>query len=129
MTILKTFGGCFLVLRKLLLVSFCVVVWVLFSVFSIFCITSLVSATPRNHPFGRPTFSSLWNDSVLHVYLDIFEPSLSSLPGYVFLTIIYPMFRSPDDNENVNGAFLAGYGRFPFNKNSCRSLKFWITCQ
>ena len=30
-------------------VSFCVVVWVLFSVFSIFCITSLVSATPRNH--------------------------------------------------------------------------------
>ena len=41
--------GCFLVLRKLLFVSFCVVVWVLFSVFSIFCITSLVSATPRNH--------------------------------------------------------------------------------
>ena len=41
--------GCFLVLRKLLLVRFCVVVWVLFSVFSIFCITSLVSATPRNH--------------------------------------------------------------------------------
>ena len=39
----------FLVLRKLLLVRFCVVVWVLFSVFSIFCITSLVSATPRNH--------------------------------------------------------------------------------
>ena len=37
-------------LRKLLFVSFCVVVWVLFSVFSIFCITSLVSATPRNHP-------------------------------------------------------------------------------
>ena len=27
------------------------VVWVLFSVFSIFCITSLVSATPRNHRF------------------------------------------------------------------------------
>ena len=43
--------GCFLVLRKLLFVSFCVVVWVLFSVFSIFCITSLVSATPRNHPY------------------------------------------------------------------------------
>ena len=42
-------SGCFLVLRKLLLVSFCVVVWVLFSVFSIFCITSLVSVTPRNH--------------------------------------------------------------------------------
>ena len=41
--------GCFLVLQKLLLVRFCVVVWVLFSVFSIFCITSLVSATPRNH--------------------------------------------------------------------------------
>ena len=41
--------GCFLVLRTLLFVSFCVVVWVLFSVFSIFCITSLVSATPRNH--------------------------------------------------------------------------------
>ena len=46
-----TYIGCFLVLRKLLLVSFCVVVWVLFSVFSIFCITSLVSATPRNHPY------------------------------------------------------------------------------
>ena len=46
----KTENGCFLVLRKLLFVSFCVVVWVLFSVFSIFCITSLVSATPRNHP-------------------------------------------------------------------------------
>ena len=45
------FWGCFLVLRKLLFVSFCVVVWVLFSVFSIFCITSLVSATPRNHRF------------------------------------------------------------------------------
>ena len=42
--------GCFLVLWKLLFVSFCVVVWVLFSGFSIFCIMSLVSATPRNHP-------------------------------------------------------------------------------
>ena len=46
----KTSLGCFLVLRKLLFGSFCAVVWVLFSVFSIFCITSLVSATPRNHP-------------------------------------------------------------------------------
>ena len=36
-------------LRKLLFVSFCVVVWVLFSVFSIFCITSLVSAK-NPHP-------------------------------------------------------------------------------
>ena len=55
------FFGCFLVLRKLLFVSFCVVVWVLFSVFSIFCITSLVSATPRNHPFfkGSAFFSNL----------------------------------------------------------------------
>ena len=44
-----TYVTAFLVLRKLLFVSFCVVVWVLFSVFSIFCITSLVSATPRNH--------------------------------------------------------------------------------
>ena len=43
-------NGFFLVLRKLLLVRFCVVVWVLFSVFSILCITSLVSATPRSHP-------------------------------------------------------------------------------
>ena len=50
--------GCFLVLRKLLLVSFCVVVWVLFSVFSIFCITSLVSATPRNHQKRRGGFLS-----------------------------------------------------------------------
>ena len=31
--------GCFLVLRKLLFVSYCFVVWVLFSVFSVFCIT------------------------------------------------------------------------------------------
>ena len=45
----KTQKGVFLGVRKLLFVSFCVVVWVLFSVFSIFCITSLVSATPRNH--------------------------------------------------------------------------------
>ena len=58
--------------------------------------------------FDSPTFSSLSNDSVLQVYLDISEPSLSSLPGYVFLSIIYPLFRSPHDNENVNGAFLAG---------------------
>ena len=50
-----TIFGCFLVLRKLLFVSFCVVVWVLFSVFSIFCITSLVSATPRNHPIFSVT--------------------------------------------------------------------------
>ena len=32
--------GCFLVLWKLLLVRFCVVIWILFSVFSAFCITS-----------------------------------------------------------------------------------------
>ena len=51
-------SGCFLVLRKLLLVSFCVVVWVFFSVFSIFCITSLVCATPRNHrDSGEKSFS------------------------------------------------------------------------
>ena len=50
--------GCFLVLRKLLFVSFCIVVWVMFSVFSIFCITSLVSATPRNHHIvRRPLFT------------------------------------------------------------------------
>ena len=34
-----TSHGCFLVLRKLLFVSYCFVVWVLFSVFSVFCIT------------------------------------------------------------------------------------------
>ena len=56
--------GCFLVLRKLLFVSFCVVVWVLFSVFSIFCITSLVSATPRNHPnFDELVILSSYSDS------------------------------------------------------------------
>ena len=32
--------GCFLVLWKLLLVRFCVVIWILFSAFSVFCITS-----------------------------------------------------------------------------------------
>ena len=51
--------GCFLVLRKLLSVRFCVVVWVLFSVFSIFCITSLVSATPRNHQIKWMTKKTL----------------------------------------------------------------------
>ena len=39
------FLGCFLVLRKPLLVSFCVVVWVLFSVF---CFTSFGDHTIRN---------------------------------------------------------------------------------
>ena len=57
--------GCFLVLRKLLFVSFCVVVWVLFSVFSIFCITSLVSATPRNHQKLR---AALYNKSGQSLY-------------------------------------------------------------
>ena len=37
---LTPFSGCFLVLWKPLLVHFCVVVWVLFSVISVFCITS-----------------------------------------------------------------------------------------
>ena len=32
--------GCFLVLWKLLLVRVCVVIWILFSAFSVFCITS-----------------------------------------------------------------------------------------
>ena len=40
--------GCFLVLRKPLLVSFCVVVWVLFSVFWIFCFTSFGDQTIRS---------------------------------------------------------------------------------
>ena len=40
--------GCFLVLRKPLLVRYCVEVWVLFSVFSIFCITSFGDRTIRN---------------------------------------------------------------------------------
>ena len=71
--------------------------------------------------FDSQTFSSSSNDSVLHVYLDASEPSLSSLPGCVFLATIYPMFRSPDDNENVKGAFLACYGRIPFNRNSVGS--------
>ena len=38
----------FLVLRKLLLVSYCVVVWVLFGVFLCFCIMSLVIAPIPN---------------------------------------------------------------------------------
>ena len=38
---LTRFSGCFLVLWKPLLFHFCVVVWELFSVISIFCITSL----------------------------------------------------------------------------------------
>ena len=67
--------GCFLVLRKLLSVRFCVVVWVLFSVFSIFCITSLVSATPRNHHSftvraGDTVLSRVYQFKYLGVKLD-----------------------------------------------------------
>ena len=35
-------AGCFLELRKPLLIHFCVEMWVLFSIFSIFCITSVI---------------------------------------------------------------------------------------
>ena len=79
--------GCFLVLRKLLLVSFCVVVWVLFSVFSIFCITSLVSATPRNHPsFWGLNSKSAWNQSLS------LSPLLSFFVNIVFVVIIIVIF-------------------------------------
>ena len=44
--------SCFLVLRKLLLVRFCFVVWVLFRVFSIFCNTVFVN---RVHPQHQET--------------------------------------------------------------------------
>ena len=80
--------------------------------------------------FDSPTFSSLSNDSVLQVYLDISEPSLSSLPGYVFLSIIYPLFRSPHDNENVNGAFLAGLWALSIQRKVRglpRFLQVWAT--
>ena len=40
---------CFLVVRKLLLVCFCVVVWVLFSVFPIFSMTSFGDCTRPQH--------------------------------------------------------------------------------
>ena len=74
--------GCFLVLRKLLFVSFCVVVWVLFSVFSIFCITSLVSATPRNHH----CFPYLIN-CYMHVYIICYVPVLHALQFFWSWTI------------------------------------------
>ena len=73
------FIGCFLVSRALLFVSFCVVVWVLFSVFSIFCITSLVSATPRNHRFIHE----------LHCFLLFITSVLNRI------IIIIASFRSP----------------------------------
>ena len=44
---LTPFSGCFLVLWKPLLVDFCVVVWVLFSVISVFCIASLMHKMAR----------------------------------------------------------------------------------
>ena len=44
---LTPFSGCFLVLWKPLLVHFCVVVWVLFSVISVFCIASLLHKMAR----------------------------------------------------------------------------------
>ena len=68
-----SFYGCFLVLRKLLLVSFCVVVWVLFSVFSIFCITSLVSATPRNHPFYTVLSKVIQSSELISSYCNFFS--------------------------------------------------------
>ena len=57
--IVLAFLGCFLVLRKALLVSFCVVVWVLFLVFFFFFFfhfLHLVIATPRNCPFLLDSF-------------------------------------------------------------------------
>ena len=42
-------GWCFLVLRWLLLVRFCVVVWVFFSVFSVCCITSFGDCARPQH--------------------------------------------------------------------------------
>ena len=44
---LTPFSGCFLVLWKPLLVHFCVVVWVLFSVISVFCIASSMHKMAR----------------------------------------------------------------------------------
>ena len=44
---LTPFSGCFLVLWKPLLVHFCVVVWVLFSVISVFCIESSMHKMAR----------------------------------------------------------------------------------
>ena len=41
--------GCFFVMRKLLLVSYCYLVWILFSVFLIFCITSFCGCTRPQH--------------------------------------------------------------------------------
>ena len=41
--------GCFLVLWKPLLVRFCLVVWVLFGAFSIFCMTSFGVCTRPQH--------------------------------------------------------------------------------
>ena len=80
-SILLPHKGCFLVLRKLLLVSFCVVVWVLFSVFSIFCITSLVSATPRNYPHkGEPKLWWAASATASHFKITQFLHKNSSAP-------------------------------------------------
>ena len=49
----------FLVLRKLLLVSYCVVVWVLFGVFLCFCITSFGDCTCPQHQ--ETAHYKVWN--------------------------------------------------------------------
>ena len=52
-------GSRFFVLRKPLLVRFCVVVWVFFSVFSIFCITSFGDC-------NRPQYqTAVWKVEIL----------------------------------------------------------------
>ena len=82
------FNGCFLVLQKLLLVSFCVVVWVLFSVFSIFCITSLVSATPRNHRFNGAFFAlRLGGGGGLYMEGLIFGILRSGIPDFLIVFV------------------------------------------
>ena len=86
-----TVSGCFLVLRTLLFVSFCVVVWVLFSVFSIFCITSLVSATPRNHPVSHPM-----NFIQSIIFMQSWRPNHNLLVSFTAITgvimlIIFPL--------------------------------------
>ena len=46
--ILTPSSGCFLVLWKPLLVHFCVVVWVLFSIISVFCIICIINHLSPN---------------------------------------------------------------------------------
>ena len=78
-------GGCFLVLRKPLLVCFCVVLWVLFSVFSI--LLHLVIAPVRNNkklPMGDSSAADMIRRRDTHAHDDYRYPWGRVLGALIF---------------------------------------------